>query len=214
VAPYVERLPATLAIHERGGLSVAQISKGAKDTRRHFGALDAIVVDYLQLMSEAKVRSKDGRTQELTAITMGLKSLAKELRVPVIALSQLSRQLEAREDKRPLLSDLRESGSIEQDADVVMFVYREHYYLKQSEPKPRDGESSDEFQTRHLRWRGRMLQTERTCEVIVPKGRHGGTGTCTLEAHLGFDFITEPTNQPQDPANTGAPRQAYWMDAE
>jgi replicative DNA helicase len=116
--------------------------------------------------------------QEITEITTGLKALAKELAIPVIALSQLSRQVEAREDKRPQLSDLRESGSIEQDADVVMFVYREEYYLQNKEPKPGTEE--------HVAWREEMDRVHGLAEVIIGKQRHGPTGTAklTFEAEL------------------------------
>ena len=117
--------------------------------------------------------------QEITEITTGLKALAKELDVPIIALSQLSRQVESREDKRPQLSDLRESGSIEQDADVVMFVYREEYYLKNKEPKPGTQE--------HITWEGEMTDARGKAEVIIGKQRHGPTGT------IGMGFQGEYT---------------------
>ena len=145
-----------------------------------------LVVDYLQLLSGSKSKG-DNRVQELTEITTGLKALAKELAVPVIALSQLSRQVENRDDKRPQLSDLRESGSIEQDADVVMFVYRDEYYLANREPKP----GSEE----HAKWMADMHQAHGKAEVIIGKQRHGPTGTVTLsfEAELTRfgNFISE-----------------------
>ena len=115
-------------IDPTGGLSIAQLTARARRLKRQKG-LDLLVVDYLQLLSGAKTKNEN-RVQELTEITTGLKALAKELNVPILGLSQLSRQVEQRDDKRPQLSDLRESGSIEQDADVVLFVYREEYYLK------------------------------------------------------------------------------------
>ena len=119
-----------LYIDETGGISIAQLAARARRLKRQRG-LDLMVVDYIQLLSGSTRRAIEGRVQEVTEITTGLKALAKELHVPIIALSQLSRQVENRDDKRPQLSDLRESGSIEQDADVVMFVYREEYYLQE-----------------------------------------------------------------------------------
>ncbi len=163
-------------IDQTGGISIAQLTARARRLKRQKG-LDLLVIDYLQLLSGSK--SKEGnRVQELTEITTGLKALAKELAVPVIALSQLSRQVESREDKRPQLSDLRESGSIEQDADVVMFVYREEYYLANREPKP----GSEE----HIKWMADMHQAHGKAEVIIGKQRHGPTGAVELsfEAEL------------------------------
>jgi replicative DNA helicase len=158
-------------IDQTGGISIAQLTARARRLKRQKG-LDLLVIDYLQLLSGSK--SKEGnRVQELTEITTGLKALAKELAVPVIALSQLSRQVEAREDKRPQLSDLRESGSIEQDADVVMFVYREEYYLANKEPKP----GSEE----HIKWMADMHQAHGKAEVIIGKQRHGPTGAVELQ---------------------------------
>ena len=125
------------------------------------------MVDYIQLLQGSSRRGSDNRVQEVTEITNNLKALAKELSVPIIALSQLSRQVENRDDKRPQLSDLRESGSIEQDADVVLFVYREEYYLKNKEPKPGTQE--------HLEWQEEMGQVHGIAEVIVGKQRHGPT---------------------------------------
>jgi len=157
-------------IDQTGGLSIAQLTARARRLKRQRG-LDVLVVDYLQLLSGSKARS-DSRVQELTEITTGLKALAKELNVPVVALSQLSRQVESRDDKRPQLSDLRESGSIEQDADVVMFVFREEYYLKNKQPR----EGSEEFIT----WQTDMERVHGRAEVIIGKQRHGPTGTVEL----------------------------------
>ena len=123
-------------------------------------------------MQGSSAKASQNRVQEVTEITTGLKALAKELSVPIIALSQLSRQVESRDDKRPQLSDLRESGSIEQDADVVLFVYREEYYLKNKEPKP----GTDEY----IRWETDMNEVRGKAEVIVAKQRHGPTGTVSL----------------------------------
>ena len=133
--------------------------------------LDLLVIDYIQLLSGSKTRG-DNRVQELTEITTGLKALAKELNVPIMALSQLSRQVEQRDDKRPQLSDLRESGSIEQDADVVMFVFREEYYLKNREPR----EGTEE----HIAWQTEMERAHGRAEAILGKQRHGPTGMVPL----------------------------------
>jgi replicative DNA helicase len=150
-----------------------------------------LVVDYLQLLSGSKSR-QENRVQELTEITTGLKALSKELNVPILALSQLSRQVEQRDDKRPQLSDLRESGSIEQDADVVMFVYREEYYLKNKEPRP----GTDE----HMEWMGQMERAHGRAEVIIGKQRHGPTGMVELqfEAELTrFGNLARPEMMPE-----------------
>jgi len=157
-------------IDQTGGLSIAQLTARARRLKRQRG-LDALFVDYLQLLGGSKTRG-DNRVQELTEITTGLKALAKELNVPVVALSQLSRQVESRDDKRPQLSDLRESGSIEQDADVVMFVFREEYYLKNKQPR----EGTEEFIT----WQTDMERVHGRAEVIIGKQRHGPTGTVDL----------------------------------
>ncbi len=159
-----------LYIDQTGGISIAQLVARARRLKRQRG-LDVLVVDYLQLLSGSKSKGEN-RVQELTEITTGLKALAKELNVPVVALSQLSRQVESRDDKRPQLSDLRESGSIEQDADVVMFVYREEYYLKNREPNA----GSEE----HIKWMSAMERAHGRAEVIIGKQRHGPTGTVEL----------------------------------
>ena len=157
-------------IDQTGGISIAQLVARARRLKRQRG-LDILVVDYLQLLSGSKSRG-DNRVQELTEITTSLKALAKELNVPVMALSQLSRQVESRDDKRPQLSDLRESGSIEQDADVVMFVYREEYYLRNREPRPGTEE--------HVKWMSDMERAHGRAEVIIGKQRHGPTGAIDL----------------------------------
>ena len=158
-------------IDQTGGISIAQLTARARRLKRQRG-LDVLVVDYLQLLSGSKSKG-DNRVQEITEITVGLKALAKELAVPVVALSQLSRQVESRDDKRPQLSDLRESGSIEQDADVVMFVYREEYYLKNKEPRAGSPE--------HLTWMSDMERAHGKAEVIIGKQRHGPTGMVELQ---------------------------------
>src|SRR3984893_5746610 len=157
-------------IDQSGGLSIAQLAARARRLKRQRG-LDVLVIDYLQLLGGSKTRS-DSRVQEVTEITTGLKALAKDLNVPVIALSQLSRQVESRDDKRPQLSDLRESGSIEQDADVVLFVFREEYYLKSRQPR----EGSEEF----IAWQADMEKVHGKAEIIIGKQRHGPTGTIEL----------------------------------
>ncbi len=142
--------------------------------------LSLIVVDYLQLMRPSAGSRPENRVQEVSQITQGLKALAKELAVPVIALSQLSRQVESREDKRPQLADLRESGSIEQDADVVMFVYRDEYYLQQREPKMMAFKSDDEFHKAMEKWQSDMSTVHNRAEVLIEKQRHGPTGKVDL----------------------------------
>jgi replicative DNA helicase len=161
-----------LFIDETGGLSIATLAARARRLKRQRG-LDLLVVDYIQLLSGSGKRAAEGRVQEVTEITTGLKALAKELAVPIIALSQLSRQVESRDDKRPQLSDLRESGSIEQDADVVMFVFREEYYLKNREPRPGTEE--------HFKWQAEMDLVHGKAEVIIGKQRHGPTGTVKMQ---------------------------------
>jgi replicative DNA helicase len=163
-------------IDQSGGLSIAQLAARARRLKRQHG-LDVLVIDYLQLLGGSKTRS-DSRVQEVTEITTGLKALAKDLNVPVIALSQLSRQVENRDDKRPQLSDLRESGSIEQDADVVLFVFREEYYLNSRQPR----EGTEEF----IAWQANMEKAHGKAEIIIGKQRHGPTGTVELafEAEL------------------------------
>ncbi|QUS39690.1 replicative DNA helicase [Tardiphaga alba] len=165
----LQNLP--LYVDETGGLSISQLTARARRLKRQKG-LDVIMVDYIQLLQGSGKRS-DNRVQEVTEITTNLKALAKELNVPIIALSQLSRQVENREDKRPQLADLRESGSIEQDADVVMFVYREEYYLQAKEPKAGTPE--------HEKWMLDMSMVHGKAEVIVAKQRHGPTGAVPLQ---------------------------------
>jgi len=159
-------------VDETGGLSISQLTARARRLKRQKG-LDLIVIDYIQLLSGSGKRGNDNRVQEVTEITTSLKALAKELNVPVVALSQLSRQVESRDDKRPQLSDLRESGSIEQDADVVLFVYREEYYLANKEPRPGTPE--------HEKWQLDMGLAHGKAEVIIGKQRHGPTGTVDLQ---------------------------------
>jgi len=160
-----------LFIDQTGGLSIAQLSARARKLKRQQG-LDLLVVDYLQLMTGISKKG-DNRVQEVSEITTGLKALAKELNIPILALSQLSRAVEAREDKRPQLADLRESGSIEQDADIVLFVFREEYYLERMKP----AEGTIEFQD----WMAKMQLVSGRAEVIIGKQRHGPIGTVQLQ---------------------------------
>jgi replicative DNA helicase len=160
-----------LYIDETGGLSIAQLAARARRLKRQKG-LDILVIDYIQLLQGSTRRALEGRVQEVTEITTSLKALAKELDIPIVALSQLSRQVENRDDKRPQLSDLRESGSIEQDADVVLFVFREEYYVASREPKRTDAN--------YLKWEQELNECKGKAEVIIAKQRHGPTGTVKL----------------------------------
>ena len=158
-----------LYIDDSGGISIAQVAARARRLKREKN-IGLIIIDYLQLVEPS--RRQENRVQEVTEVTKGLKALAKELNVPILALSQLSRGVENRDDKRPMLSDLRESGSIEQDADVVMFVYREEYYLKSREP---EAGSAD-----HAKWLEKCEKAHRRAEVLVEKHRHGATNKIDL----------------------------------
>lgn len=165
----IESIP--LFIDDTGGISIAQLTARARRLKRNHG-IGLLIIDYIQLITGSG-KSQENRVQEITQITMGLKALAKELDVPIIGLAQLSRQVENREDKRPQLADLRESGSIEQDADVVMFIYREAYYLERQSPDGEDAIKVVEFQEK-------MSRVSNIAEVIVAKQRHGPTGVVKL----------------------------------
>ena len=165
----ISELP--LYIDETPAISIAAISNRARRIKRLFGC-ELVVVDYIQLMRATNIRN-EGRVQEISEITQGLKAIAKELNVPVLAVSQLSRAVEQRDDKKPQLSDLRESGSIEQDADVVMFVYREAYYLERKEPRPATVE--------HAEWQVNMNEISNLAEIMISKQRHGPTGNIKVE---------------------------------
>ena len=160
-----------LFIDDTPALPISQLAARARRLKRTHG-LDLLVVDYLQLV-RGTGRSEN-RVNEITEITMGLKAIAKELQIPVVALSQLSRQVENREDKRPQLSDLRESGSIEQDADVVMFVYREEYYVEREQP-------GDHEMEKIALWQERMENLRGKAEVVIGKQRHGPIGSVGLQ---------------------------------
>ncbi|HZP18955.1 MAG TPA: DnaB-like helicase C-terminal domain-containing protein, partial [Bauldia sp.] len=191
VAAAREMQKAPLFVDQTGGLTIAQLAARARRLKRQRG-LDLVVVDYIQLLQGSSRRGADNRVQEVTEITNQLKALAKELNVPILALSQLSRQVENREDKRPQLSDLRESGSIEQDADVVLFVFREEYYLKNKEPRPGTME--------YEQWQQQMEQVHGIAEAIIGKQRHGPTGTIQLlfEDHLTrFSNLAQSGSLPQ-----------------
>ncbi len=167
-------------IDDTPALTIAGVRTRARRLKRKHN-LGLIIIDYLQLLRADTGRSSESRVLEVSEITRGLKALAKELDVPVIALSQLSRAVESREDKRPQLSDLRESGSIEQDADVVMFIYREEYYLSREEPSRRAEESQEEFNKRYHNFHERMQAAGHIAEVIIGKQRHGPIGTVKLQ---------------------------------
>ena len=177
----ISELP--LYIDETPAITIAALSNRARRIKRLYG-LDLVVVDYIQLMRASNF--KDGRVQEISEITQGLKALAKELSVPVLALSQLSRAVEQRDDKKPQLSDLRESGSIEQDADVVMFVYRESYYIERKEPRPATVE--------HAEWQAKMNEVSNLAEIIIGKQRHGPTGNVMLEFEAMFTKFKDIQN--------------------
>jgi len=173
----IERLG--LYIDDTPALSVSALRTRARRLKRQQSGLSLIVVDYLQLMRSSS--PVENRVQEISEITRGLKAVAKELNVPVVALSQLSRAVENREDKRPQLADLRESGTIEQDADVVMFIFREQYYLERAEPMQRADETTEKWQERHDRWKVRCDEVYNLAEVLIAKQRHGPVGKISLQ---------------------------------
>ena len=177
----ISELP--LYIDETPAISIAALSNRARRIKRLHG-LDMLVVDYIQLVRATN--TKDGRVQEISEITQGLKAIAKELAIPVLALSQLSRAVEHRDDKKPQLSDLRESGSIEQDADVVMFVFREAYYLERKEPRPATVE--------HAEWQAKMNEITSLAEIIIGKHRHGPTRSIMLEFEAMFTKFKDRQN--------------------
>ncbi len=169
-----------LHIDDTPSLSIGALRTRARRLKRQHG-LNLLIIDYLQLLQGSGSRQSDGnRVLEISEITRGLKAIAKELQIPVIALSQLSRAVEQREDKRPQLSDLRESGSIEQDADAVMFIYRREYYLSREEPQRKGGEDDSKFNDRYAQWQEDLGESANTAEVIVAKQRHGPIGTVKL----------------------------------
>ena len=174
-----------LIIDDNPILTIPSLRTRARRLKRLYD-IDMIIIDYLQLMSGSQKVRNDGRVQEISEITRGLKAIAKELNIPIIALSQLSRQVEQREDKRPQLADLRESGTIEQDSDVVMFIFRESYYLERMEPINKPDEQEDRYNERHQRWRDLCESNYNMSEIIIAKQRHGPIGT--IKAHFDPNF--------------------------
>ncbi len=184
----LEQLP--LFIDDTPALTVAALRTRARRLKRQH-RIGMVVVDYLQLLTGSSRSQGDGRVQEISEISRGLKTLAKELNVPVIALSQLSRQVESREDKRPQLSDLRESGSIEQDADIVLFIYRDEYYHDFKAPKAPDANSSAEEMQKYQDWQAEQLRVANKASVIVAKQRHGATGVVDLRFDRQFTKFSD-----------------------
>jgi len=193
-----QQLP--LYIDDTPGITVSTIRARARRLKRTNG-LGLIIIDYIQLISGSGTKkSEANRVQEVTEITRDLKMLAKELNVPVIALSQINRGVESRENKRPLMSDLRESGSIEQDADIVLFVYRENYYIHTAKPEKTDGETDERFNKRYDEWMARDRETANLGEVIVGKNRHGTVGNITLfwnAEYMRFSDYANPNRLPE-----------------
>jgi replicative DNA helicase len=188
LAAFAARMPTTIRIDSRGGQTLPMLEASARETRRRLGGLDAIFVDYLQIM---RALTSENRVQQITEISAGLKALAMNMGVPVVALSQLSRANESRDDKRPQLSDLRDSGSLEQDADVVMAVYREAYYVEREEPQEASYADEHAFMTAWTRWDERKRAAGNTLEVITLKQRHGEIGTDLFDFFPAYDVINE-----------------------
>jgi replicative DNA helicase len=168
-----------LYIDDTPAQTITAVRTRARRMKRKHG-LELLIVDYLQLLRGTGSKQSENRVLEVSEITRGLKAIAKELQIPVIALSQLSRGVESREDKRPQLSDLRESGSIEQDADVVMFIYRQDYYTSKEEPVKRADENDAKYAERYEMWQSALADCSNIAEVIISKQRHGPTGTVKL----------------------------------
>ena len=195
-----------LMIDDSPALTIAAIRTRCRRLARasrniHHKGLGLIVIDYLQLLDPGKRNQNDNRVQEISAISRGLKALAKDLDVPVLALSQLSRAVEQREDKRPQLADLRESGSIEQDADVVMFVYRDEYYLEKKMPQESNFESSELFQQKLNKWQNDMDEVHNKAEVIVGKQRHGPVGKVLLHFQPEYTHFSNHSHQEMEKEN-------------
>ena len=185
-------------IDDTPSLSVSQVASRARRMKRTSG-LGLIVVDYLQLLAPQLGVKSENRVQEISNISRSLKAIAKELDVPVLALSQLSRAVEQREDKRPNLSDLRESGSIEQDADVVLFIYREEYYLSKKEPERDARETEDQFNAKNDAFIARLQAAENKAEVIIAKQRHGPVGSVNIHFEKRFTHFTDLKDDSQLP---------------
>ena len=186
-----------LVIDDNPILTISSLRARARRLKRLYD-IDMIVIDYLQLMSGSQNVRNDGRVQEISEITRGLKAIAKELNIPIIALSQLSRQVEQREDKRPLLADLRESGTIEQDSDVVMFIFRESYYLERMEPIKKPDEQNDRYYEKHQRWRELCESRYNISEIIIAKQRHGPIGTIKTHFDPNFTKFSDLTRTEYD----------------
>ena len=186
-----------LVIDDNPILTISSLRARARRLKRLYD-IDMIIIDYLQLMSGSQNVKNDGRVQEISEITRGLKAIAKELNIPIIALSQLSRQVEQREDKRPLLADLRESGTIEQDSDVVMFIFRESYYLERMEPIKKPDEQNDRYNERHQRWRELCESRYNISDIIIAKQRHGPIGTIKTHFDPNFTKFSDLTRTEYD----------------
>ena len=186
-----------LVIDDNPILTISSLRARTRRLKRLYD-IDMIIIDYLQLMSGSQNVRNDGRVQEISEITRGLKAIAKELNIPIIALSQLSRQVEQREDKRPQLADLRESGTIEQDSDVVMFIFRESYYLERMEPIKKPEEQNDRYNERHQRWRELCESRYNIADIIIAKQRHGPTGTIKTHFDPNFTKFSDLTRTEYD----------------
>jgi replicative DNA helicase len=195
-----ERLP--FYIDDTPALGIAALRTRARRLKRQKG-IGLIIVDYLQLLQGTGRASNDNRVNEISEISRGLKTLAKELNVPVLALSQLSRAVEQRENKRPQLADLRESGSIEQDADIVMFIYREEYYLAFQKPtEATDGDDAKDVMA-FQQWQEAMAKKYGLAELIIAKQRHGSTGTLDLHFESRFTRFTDRADHQRMPEMRG-----------
>ena len=186
-----------LVIDDNPILTISSLRARARRLKRLYD-IDMIIIDYLQLMSGSQNVKNDGRVQEISEITRGLKAIAKELNIPIIALSQLSRQVEQREDKRPQLADLRESGTIEQDSDVVMFIFRESYYLERMEPIKKPDEQNDRYNESHQRWRELCESIYNIADIIIAKQRHGPTGAIKTHFDPNFTKFSDLTRTEYD----------------
>ena len=186
-----------LFIDDNPILTISTLRARARRLQRLYG-IDLIIIDYLQLMSSSLKSKNEGRVQEISEITRGLKAIAKELNIPIIALSQLSRQVEQREDKRPQLSDLRESGTIEQDSDVVMFIFRESYYLERMEPIKKPEEAEDKHHERYSRWQELCEKAHNKAEIIIAKQRHGPIGTIKAHFESNYTRFSDLNNKDYD----------------
>ena len=186
-----------LIIDDNPVLTIPTLRSRARRLKR-IHDINLIIIDYLQLMSSGSKSKNDGRVQEISEITRGLKSIAKELNIPIIALSQLSRQVEQREDKRPQLSDLRESGTIEQDSDVVMFIYRESYYLERLEPIRKSEEDDMKYNERVSRWQQLTNDNYNKAEIIIAKQRHGPIGSIKMHFDANYTKFSDLTTKDYD----------------